>query len=896
MSHLLPRITSQFKNFGSVISSVAGGSASLASSLKLAGGGASILSGVFSSSLPIILGVSTAIAAIVAIAPTISDWFKTLTGDVEYLNEKIEEANTTIETNNERLSELSEVPWYDRTPEIESETKALQEQNEELEKNKVFWADYMSPDGGDMSFSTTGYKLIDRTRRGTKTYAGETLQEAAEDLIPEVASMSVEELQEQLEELGIIIEETTVEVERSEEELTQYGNDIAKSIMAIANAQEFDSSTLNELGSQMNSTIEAMQAQAVEYQTMIDNNQQLSESQQEFLDTYNSLVYIKDNASKLINTQNELNKAVELTSSKYADLVKLYPELRNYSTQTVNGYQLEIEALIDLAEAGEQWAIDMIASQEDVTKETLEQMEARLEAEKAWAGLYLRTSDISQQYVRDYYSGLVDGIQDLATAILLIKQKVNLNAFTGNDDDKNNGIGGISSTGPSLIEQQNELFKERLEIMEDNLYFMQKSGATEEEQIAQLKKMQQEVHEQADWYRSQGLAEDSEYLRESGHKWLEYYDEIQSIIENSLKKREQEWKDSINEEIDSLQKLVDKYETAFSYVINKAQDEIDALEEQKESIQQQYDDEIAALEEQNNELERQIELEEYLDALARAKQSKVMVYKDGRFQYVNDIDEVSEAQANLDRFQQEEALRQEIENLETSRDKEIAVIEDKIKYWEKMKEEWSDAVDQYTEEQDRLIAEQILGIELEGENWETRLNNLQDYVNEYNSILSQLQIAKDELEQGYENQSSSSSTSVSSGGTSSNINDPFMNEEGWYDVSNKPSQDISDEDWHNFVTTGHYASGTHSASGGISLVGENGPELRVLNSGDGVIPSEITKNLWKWGQISPFDSLKGLVSTINIGTINLPGVSNGEQFVNYLRNNLWRKTVQFQTS
>lgn len=44
-----------------------------------------------------------------------------------------------------------------------------------------------------------------------------------------------------------------------------------------------------------------------------------------------------------------------------------------------------------------------------------------------------------------------------------------------------------------------------------------------------------------------------------------------------------------------------------------------------------------------------------------------------------------------------------------------------------------------------------------------------------------------------------------------------------------------------------YAQGTTSATGGISMVGENGAELRILNQGDGIIPAEITRNLMNMG-------------------------------------------------
>ncbi|MBQ8538404.1 MAG: hypothetical protein IJ433_01990, partial [Ruminococcus sp.] len=52
-----------------------------------------------------------------------------------------------------------------------------------------------------------------------------------------------------------------------------------------------------------------------------------------------------------------------------------------------------------------------------------------------------------------------------------------------------------------------------------------------------------------------------------------------------------------------------------------------------------------------------------------------------------------------------------------------------------------------------------------------------------------------------------------------------------------------------------YAQGTTSATGGLSLVGEKGAELRILNQGDGIIPANITKNLWNMG-INPTEFFK----------------------------------------
>lgn len=87
-----------------------------------------------------------------------------------------------------------------------------------------------------------------------------------------------------------------------------------------------------------------------------------------------------------------------------------------------------------------------------------------------------------------------------------------------------------------------------------------------------------------------------------------------------------------------------------------------------------------------------------------------------------------------------------------------------------------------------------------------------------------------------------------------------------------------------------YARGTRNADGGLSLVGENGPELRVLNHGDGILPSGITDNLWRWGSMTPAGMLsylaqkaQSLAQTLNINNVTLPNVRDAQSFVTGLR-------------
>ena len=116
------------------------------------------------------------------------------------------------------------------------------------------------------------------------------------------------------------------------------------------------------------------------------------------------------------------------------------------------------------------------------------------------------------------------------------------------------------------------------------------------------------------------------------------------------------------------------------------------------------------------------------------------------------------------------------------------------------------------------------------------------------------------------------------------------------DLYDKSQSDISKGYLLNLASEMHkagisgYARGTRHANRGLSLVGENGPELRVLNHGDGILPSGITDNLWRWGSVTPKDMLSSLAQkaqswaqTLNINNVTLPNVRDAQSFVSGLR-------------
>lgn len=589
---------------------------------------------------------------------------------------------------------------------------------------------------------------------------------------------------------------------------------------------------------------------------------------------------------------------------------------------------------------------------------------------------------------------------------------------------------------------QKEAFEEANDVTEHHIFLREKQGATYAELIKMSKAYQKQLNQQANWWRSQGFDDDSEEIRKIQKDWWGLQDDITSYQEKAFDERYQKSKDYIDDrndledwgadseieawhrvekwmdewyargeisykyylekrkeatkkaaeaekkaweeakkaQIKELEEWQEVYEDLFDLVADKAQEEIDKLEEQRDTVEKYWDDKIDALEKANDELDDQIKKEEALDALARARSTKVMVYQNGRFQYINDMDEVSEAKTNLEKIEREQALKKEKENLEKQKEAALKAIDDQIEAWEKYKDEWGKVVSDYQKKQKQLNVLQKLGIDLEADNWKERLGNLQDYVNKYNEIMGQLLKAEKEEELGKDlptisgsgastggafgagagviagigsgvagggliggviggaigsvvgglGGSSSSNKGSSSGSSSSG---DYVSDKGYtigsdkgknfvnnakpgttmtggdgstWTKNNDGSTTIKDKYGTTHTVKGKRASGTKYAPRGIALTGEEGAELQVLNQGDGIIPHDLTSNLWEWGETKPSDIVSAFAGiqkdqsgvTICIENFNpsLPNVVDGEGFANYLKNNFWRNVVQYKTA
>ena len=426
---------------------------------------------------------------------------------------------------------------------------------------------------------------------------------------------------------------------------------------------------------------------------------------------------------------------------------------------------------------------------------------------------------------------------------------------------------------------------------------------------------------------------------------------------DSIKKAKDEATDAIEKEIKALEKEKDT-------ILDSIEKETNALEKEKDARKKYWDERIDALKKANKEQKDALELQEKLDALEKARNTKVKIYKEGQgFVYDVDQTKVAEAQKELNEYLSEKAYEDELARLEALRDAELDNYEKRIdalneykdnvqasyeeqidalkehkealeeqydaeiEMYENYKQQFEDMVNAYEENQNRLLAQQLTGIDFENDNWMTRLDNLAKFVNEYNKLQQQ-------LDTGNTNVSADTNfKGGGGGGGSKNVGgntNPVKTSTPQYDsrgfqlnegytsnngqVSKAKTGYIPTEVAKKLGTSTKvysYASGTSSVPADeIAIVGENpnqeivigsklnNGELMSLNKGSGVVNADSSSTLagmlnqvGKFGS-SGFGSGNGTLNNninndslvINGVTIQGANINDPQTFINGLLN------------
>lgn len=827
--------------------------------------------GASSIALPIVTALAAALVGLIALSKT--DWFKENFREADYVNEKIDTLNAELEETKNKIEELKQQGASQNVIDLYSDKlDSLTRKISEFNKKKL-----------ELSFGET-------VKTGSYDEAGNWNREY------------VNAIEYNIQKLGELKEAMNNATSTKQfEKLEQQYYDTATALEEYYNVGK----DANDAGVEFSQTEQELWVKLVE---VLGTSEELAQTKAKLaLSSANNTVWVARETQSLLGEANQIG----VTKQQMANLIAQTIAFNNTELNVDN----KIKALVELArQAG--IASASIASINTGSAEYSNYINNALSE-----GLSL--DEAQNQYVSYLWGKWNRKATGTQTATPSPTPTPGTPTTKSQKQEK------------SAVEQANDAWKEQLSLLKDRLALMEKSGASDEAQIDQMRKIQDAIHKQAEMYRQLGLDEDSEYLRELGLLWWDYENDIQKIYDNIADKAKEAAEETRKAWEEALEEEKSNYETAASYVLDRIDDEISALQKLRDETEQYYDDKIQALKDTNTELEDQIQYEELLNNLAQAQNKQLYVFQNGQFQYVQDVEAISSAQAELDAYNRDKALEQEVANLEKLKKQALANIDDQIKGWEKYRNEWKDVVNQYTNQQNKLIAEQVLGIDLEQKNWQKRLMNAQEFADKYNNIMANLKVASAEgaveAVGGSSQMSSSDLSALAQAGRDYNSAktqaekdaaharaEAIRNKYGYSggadgskyistsSGSSKPLKSSSSKKSSTTVSSGRvsqdiggrathperYASGTLSAVGGLSMVGERGPELRVLGQGDGILPADITRNLWDWGKINPGSMIRNMSQVFNISNLSLPNARDAESLISGLKQMAYQRAYK----
>lgn len=1004
VTKLIPTVVGQFKSLGTVISAVSSGTSTFGAAIGAAGGAASV-------ALPILLAVSAAIVTLVELFKV----YKETHPDFETAQQDATNLAEEYQNTKDRLDEINAMDWKDRTAAIEKERQELEKLREEQEKElnvariREAQAANRELSGRTGTGMATRVHVMSFTKDVDTTYT--SIEAAVKDLAEQegLAADTTEELKEQLKELGYVFLTTREETKLTADEVNELDADALKSLGdELRNTDELTANQISryqELHDKLAPVYQQIISLEEAYLRGDAGARQLTSSEKKLKLEYgyvvNAMRKFNSEGQKVVDTVEDLNDAAEDTGETMGKVLtdSLF-DVNGNLTETAKTALTTNSALRDLAvaelEAQQQAAtanyqnlisqISQIGSQAIISGQALAQI---LAMANIGTGTYQDERDLKRTFAykfkksadanpAEYNRWLTNYISQTASSnyerqMEELSKKMGQIQSVGGGVSSSGGGGGSSKTKSAAEKAAEEAAAAAKQAWENQ---KQKELWELEQQEAAIKKQADDAKAEVDDYKNQltAISKAQKEQTEAIKKELE----AQLKVIQSQKDALESQKDALDIRADDLDRLIDYNQEYADKQIENLEAEKDAIQETIDAINEKYDKQIEALETTNKELDKEIEREKLLKALADARAKKTLVFKNGRFTYEQDIEAVSKAQADLDKFDREQQIEKEKELIEENRKNELqyskdeqAALDAEIERWKKYKDGWANLVSDYNYQQNALLAAQKYGLNLENQTWTQRLNNVSRFAKDYANIVteqkqvqSQLTALQEEqarlqelasarqeevaarmqeqydrinalMEQAqtrynqYQEQLKNIQQNISDTknqqytdlprvmGTdgsgkaprTAKIGDLIVTGGGIYKITGGyypewQSVNVSPgEYFHGDIAKARawldahgisyqYARGTTSAHSGISLVGEQGPELRVTKSGDGILPAAITQNLWSWGKLDPDKVIGGAMHNLgnlvfNNASLSFPNIRSGSDarlFVENLKN------------
>lgn len=224
-----------------------------------------------------------------------------------------------------------------------------------------------------------------------------------------------------------------------------------------------------------------------------------------------------------------------------------------------------------------------------------------------------------------------------------------------------------------------------------------------------------------------------------------YYDEILIKGKKALKAgaiNADEYADKLKDAAEAMKDMAQTKLDAFEFFAEDKKRELDKRIELEQSRIDKLNEQLEAMDKQNDMLDKQAGRMELINNLADAKKQKVRIF-DERYGwvYVSNPQKVAEAQKALDEFDKErerDAAREKIE-------KEIASIEEVIKNYQKQQDAYDELISEQNRALERWEIENKLGMTIEQAVLQGRLDNFENFKNNYIAAINEMIAALERL-------------------------------------------------------------------------------------------------------------------------------------------------------
>lgn len=602
---------------------------------------------------PWILAIGAAVAAFEFLWNATEDYRKSL----DELNTDISDNTEKLEENRRRLTEINELGWNEKTPEILNEKAALEQENAELERQieKLKTLEErqakrtLKSAGGYVGTGETVYHLtsMGESRGGAEALglSGLTFKSYAEltAYLDQYIPGAAEKSRKELEALGVQFEET-------EKKAYQTGATYETSLIAQASSLseklKENRGDLGDLQKEYDSVTTGLARFAQAHDVLGDKNTEakaaLDKLNKAYDEASNRITYY---VNDLIREQKQAGKTGDQIYNLVKRMIVLNEKKLDLSQQIGALRQLATEA------GAAAYSVGMIGAAK--TQDVERTIKGLLQTGKA------KTYDEARAIVlnRIYKSMFTDTGRDSGTV-----------DTTSTVDTSS----ATSSTGKSTKDAELERLKDIVSLRKSELSLMQERGDSTADQIDKMRQIQAALHAQAEYMRRIGASQaDINALSTEHWKITKQIQELQKDLWDELE-------DAVNKKLEEAEDARDKQTAAIDKQIaalkdaKQAEDEALKLEQLK----------AAVLEKQNALLEAQ-------------KERTVRVFNaaTGQWEWEANASSVKSAQdayekakEDLAEYERELALQREIDELEAKK----KLIEET---YETLKDEWKKITD-----------------------------------------------------------------------------------------------------------------------------------------------------------------------------------------------------------